>query len=78
MRSLAASRRGRPRVTGYFSGMMADAVACVREPGRQPVSSAVHGAEALRAVFAVLAASGGRGTRPAAAGGRPRRLGRER
>jgi predicted dehydrogenase len=29
--------------TGYFAGMIADAVACVREPGRQPVSSAADG-----------------------------------
>jgi len=29
--------------TGYFANMLGDAVACVREPGRRPVSSAADG-----------------------------------
>ncbi len=58
MRSLRELGRRGPRLTGYFSRMMADAAACAREPGRQPASSAVHGAEALRFVDAVLRASG--------------------
>ncbi|MFQ3621688.1 MAG: gfo/Idh/MocA family oxidoreductase, partial [Spirochaetales bacterium] len=40
--------------TGYFRNMMADAVACVLEPGHQPVSSAKDGAEALRFIFKVV------------------------
>jgi predicted dehydrogenase len=58
MRSLARVRRGRPRVTGYFAGMMADAVACARDSGRRPVSSAADGAAALEFVDAVLRAAG--------------------
>ncbi len=58
MRSLARVRRGRPRVTGYFAGMMADAVACARDPGRRPVSSAADGAATLEFVDAVLRAAG--------------------
>ena len=58
MRSLRRLRRRRPRVTGYFSRMMADAVACAREPGRRPVSSAVDGVDALAFVDAVLQAAG--------------------
>jgi hypothetical protein len=33
--------------TGYFANMVADAVACFREPGREPVSSALHGYEVM-------------------------------
>jgi predicted dehydrogenase len=43
----------RPRVTGYFSGMMRDAVLCARDPSRRPVSSAEDGIEALRFVDSV-------------------------
>lgn len=39
--------------TGYFRNMMADAVACTLDPGRNPVSSAVDGAEALRFIFSL-------------------------
>ncbi len=39
--------------TGYFRNMMADAVACVREPTRAPISSALDGAEALRFIFSI-------------------------
>jgi predicted dehydrogenase len=41
--------------TGYFANMVADAVSCVREPGRRPVSSAADGLgviEYLRSVKA--------------------------
>ncbi len=58
MRSLARVHRGRVRVTGYFSGMMADAVACARDPGRKPVSRAADGAAALEFVDAALRAAG--------------------
>ena len=34
--------------TGYFSGMLADAVACVRDPRREPVSSARDGLACMR------------------------------
>jgi predicted dehydrogenase len=39
--------------TGYFRNMMADAVACTMEPGREPISSAIDGAEALRFIFSL-------------------------
>jgi hypothetical protein len=29
--------------TGYFANMMADAAACLKDPRREPVSSAAHG-----------------------------------
>jgi predicted dehydrogenase len=51
MRSLA--RRPfvrRPRVTGYFSGMMRDAVLCARDLSRRPASSADDGVRALEFV----------------------------
>ncbi len=41
------------RETGYFRNMMADAVACALDPTRNPVSSAVDGAEALRFIFSL-------------------------
>ncbi|TVR05597.1 MAG: gfo/Idh/MocA family oxidoreductase [Spirochaetaceae bacterium] len=47
-RSLVDTGEKRPEVTGYFSGMMADAVACLREPGRAPVSSARDGLAVMR------------------------------
>ncbi len=37
--------------TGYFANMVADAVACFREPGREPVSSAVDGYEVIKFIF---------------------------
>ncbi|MFW5842604.1 MAG: Gfo/Idh/MocA family protein [Spirochaetota bacterium] len=37
--------------TGYFANMVADTVACFREPGREPVSSAVDGYEAMKFIF---------------------------
>jgi predicted dehydrogenase len=48
LRSLRKTGARRPAVTGYFRNMIADAVACVHEPGRQPLSSAVDGYEAVR------------------------------
>ena len=47
-RSLVDTGERRPEVTGYFSGMIADAVACLREPGRRPVSSAEDGLAVMR------------------------------
>lgn len=37
--------------TGYFANMVTDAVACFREPGREPVSSAVDGYEVMKFIF---------------------------
>ncbi len=45
----------RPRVTGYFRTMLADAVRCLRE-GSVPVSSAGDGLEALRFIDRVVEA----------------------
>jgi len=39
--------------TGYFRNMMADAVACALDPERNPVSSALDGAMALRFIFSL-------------------------
>ena len=44
--------------TGFFLSMMADAAACVRQPGRQPVSSAQDGFEALRFILSLAEAEG--------------------
>ena len=41
--------------TGYFSNMVADAVACVREPGRRPVSSAADGLAVIKYLHSVKA-----------------------
>lgn len=41
------------RETGYFRNMMADAVACAQDPGRNPVSSALDGAKALHFIFSL-------------------------
>jgi len=46
--------RGFPGPTGYFANMIADAVACVREPDRQPVSSAASGLMATEYLHSVL------------------------
>jgi len=42
-RSLKKTEENFTGPTGYFTNMIADAVSCVREPGRQPVSSAADG-----------------------------------
>ena len=39
--------------TGYFANMVADAVSCVREPGRQPVSSAADGLKVIEYLHSV-------------------------
>jgi predicted dehydrogenase len=53
-RSLARLRRRAPRRTGYFSGMLADAVAVLRQPGRRPVSSGEDGLAAEEAIERIL------------------------
>ena len=41
--------------TSYFANMIADAVSCVREPGRQPVSSAADGLNVIEYLHSVKA-----------------------
>ncbi len=50
-RSLVAEATEPVGVTGYFANMVADAVACFREPGREPVSSAVDGYQVMKFIF---------------------------
>jgi len=50
MRSLARNSSRRPYPTGYFSGMMADAVSCARTPEHMPVSSALDGLRAIEVI----------------------------
>jgi len=50
-RSLALEEPAPIGPTGYFANMVDDAVACFREPGREPVSSAVDGYEVMRFIF---------------------------
>ncbi len=50
MRSLARNSSRRPYPTGYFSGMMADAVSCAKDPGHTPVSSALDGLRAIEVI----------------------------
>jgi predicted dehydrogenase len=52
--SLRRLRARPPRRTGYFSGLLADAVAVLREPGRQPVSSGEDGLAAVEAIEKIL------------------------
>lgn len=47
MNSLARINARRPEITGYFRNMLIDAVRCVREDSRMPLSSAADGYEAL-------------------------------
>jgi predicted dehydrogenase len=47
MKSLLKGKARRPRVTGYFSRMLEDAVECARDRGRTPVSSALDGLSAF-------------------------------
>ena len=42
-----------PEKTGYFSGVVADAVRCVREPGRMPLSSAEDALEVMKFIRSV-------------------------
>jgi predicted dehydrogenase len=53
-RSLRRLRTRPPRRTGYFAGMLADAVAVLRQPGRRPVSSGVDGLAAVEAIEKIL------------------------
>ena len=43
----------RPEKTNYFSGMIADAVRCVREPGYRPLSSAPDALEVMKFIKSV-------------------------
>jgi predicted dehydrogenase len=52
-RSLARTAETWQGPTGYFANMVADAVRCVREKGRQPRSSAVDGLEVIRYLSSV-------------------------
>jgi hypothetical protein len=45
----------RPEKTGYFSGMVADAVRCVREPAHMPLSSAEDALEVMKFIRSVKA-----------------------
>ncbi|MFO7850419.1 MAG: hypothetical protein R6V67_10700, partial [Spirochaetia bacterium] len=45
----------RPEKTGYFSGMVADAVRCVREPAHRPLSSALDALEVIKFIRSVKA-----------------------
>jgi predicted dehydrogenase len=58
MRSLARTPARRPYPTGYFSGMMADAVLCARNPGHTPVSSATDGLRAMEIIDSVKRSTG--------------------
>jgi len=53
-RSLRRLRTRPPRRTGYFRGMLADAVAVLRQPGRRPVSSGEDGLAAVEAIEKIL------------------------
>ncbi len=52
--SLKRIRASRLRATGYFSGMLADAVAVLRHPGRRPVSAGEDGLAAVEAIDRIL------------------------
>jgi predicted dehydrogenase len=52
--SLKRIRTRRARATGYFSGMLADAVAVLRHPGRRPVSAGEDGLAAVEAIDRIL------------------------
>jgi predicted dehydrogenase len=60
LRSLYRTGARRPRVTGYFTRMIVDAVGCVEDPAREPVSSAVDGYEAVCFIESVLREVSGR------------------
>ena len=61
--SLRRLRRAPLRSTGYFRGMLADAVAVLRSPGRQPVSSGADGLAAVLAIERILRLSARRAGR---------------
>ena len=54
-RSLKRTVESFNTLTGYFSNMIADAVSCLKEPGRQPVSSAKDGLKAVEYLHSVKA-----------------------
>jgi predicted dehydrogenase len=54
-RSLLPSDTPALSKTGYFANMIADAVRCVRDPGYEPVSSALDGLAAMRFITAMRA-----------------------
>ena len=47
-RSLKKTRSGFEGPTGFFANMMVDAVACVRDPNREPASSAEDGLKVIK------------------------------
>ena len=51
--SLLKKKTRTPYPTGYFSNMLADAVLCATERDRDPVSSAIHGYEAIAVITAI-------------------------
>jgi predicted dehydrogenase len=53
-RSLRRLRAHPPRRTGYFRGLLADAVEVLRQPGRRPVSSGEDGLAAAEAIEKIL------------------------
>jgi predicted dehydrogenase len=56
-RSLRRLRRLRRRATGYFAGMLADAVRVFREPGHAPESSGLDGLRAIQFIEAIVGSS---------------------
>ncbi|MBA7686599.1 Inositol 2-dehydrogenase/D-chiro-inositol 3-dehydrogenase [subsurface metagenome] len=53
MNSLIKNAARRPRITGYFTNMLKDAVLCARNPARIPLSSAQDGYTALSFIDSV-------------------------
>jgi hypothetical protein len=54
-RSLKKASASFDGITGYFANMLADAVSCVREPGRRPASSAEDGLRVIEYLHSVKA-----------------------
>jgi hypothetical protein len=54
--SLQRVRVPRSRTTGYFAGMLTDAVAVARNPDRAPVSTGEDGLRAVEVIEQMLAA----------------------
>jgi len=54
-RSLKKTEAGFEGPTGYFANMLADAVSCVRQPGRKPASSATDGLAVIEYLHSVKA-----------------------
>jgi predicted dehydrogenase len=52
-RSLQHDQAPEIEKTGYFSNMIADAVHCIRDPGHEPISSAIDGLAVMRFIRAV-------------------------